>query len=363
MRTICVGRGLGLVLLITAAGRAAAPEHLHYAGFLDGKIAVSMELTTQEGGKVGGTYQYAIAGKDLYLAGALKGSAVVLTETTRDDKTTGTFRLMRNTDGSLTGTWTSGDAKRVLEVGLARVAETVTLAARKPDAYNVETGYLQFPLRNDFLRDLNDLLAAEAAHAQPAALKEALADGKEQAKLARHEEWSSQSDPHVTYADAGFISIRTMKYAYTGGAHGNYGYTAANYAWRNGLVVLKLSDIVDTRPAALQSMAKACIKSLTAQKATSPDDLVFNSDHPPTLNVTRAGLLFTFDPYAVGSYAEGVYTVLIPWKEAGEYVPATSAVRRLMEPAAVAPPADKPDKPEKAAPAPAGTGADFPRPG
>jgi hypothetical protein len=344
--------------LSAMAGRALGQQvQQHYAGFIDGKIAVSMELTTDDAGKATGKYQYAISGKDLFLAGDVVGdSAITLVESTDQLQTTGKFRLLRDpNDGSLTGTWTSADGTRVLAAKLAKIATTQGLIARKPADYSASTGYLVFPERSDFLKALNSRLKVESATVQAALLNDALADAKDRPKSGAQYQWEGLVEPAVTYADASLVSIKTMHYVFSGGAHGNTGYSAGNYAWRDGaLASLNTSDLLDPKPASLQAVTRFCIKSLKAQKASSADGLVIDRAHPPTLNVTRAGLLFTFDPYAVGSYAEGTYTVVIPWKEAGDFIPAASPIRRLMDPgqgAAALP-----------GPTPPAGGADFPRP-
>jgi len=349
-------RALAASAVLLAGMAAARADHLHYQGFIDGKIAVVMELRSDADAKVVGTYQYAISGKDIDLSGKVAGGVLTLTETTGDEKT-GTFALTRNDDGTVTGNWTSADGKRNLPVALVQIAETATLRAVRPGDYSVQTQYLVFPERNDFLKALNAKLEADATAEQAALVKEAIAGVRERPRDA-HYEWETSNEQRVTFADASLVSIRTMGYSYTGGAHGNYGYSAQTYSSREGKMTgMAVGDLIDTTPSALKGLAKLCIRDLKAQGASSPDDLVFDAKHLPTVNVTRAGLQFTFDPYEVGAYAEGTYVVTVPWKAAAEFVPAGSPVRRLMGDAP-ATPAVTP----RPVPAAGGSG-EFPRPG
>jgi hypothetical protein len=358
------------VAMVAGAARGAlqGPGEV-YEGELDGKISVTMDLL--EAGldhSVSGSYRYAIRGKDLYLKGSAEGDRLTVTEETDEGKKSGTFVLTRNDDQTLTGTWMSADGKREMNVALARIGEKKASSEFKEGSYRVSMGYLVFPSRNTFLQNLNSRLEFDAQAAKEAAMKEAREDAKGQAgapKGLMHYEFASTSDPEVTYADAAVVSIRTIHSVDSGGAHPNYTFTAATYAWQNEkLVALGVDDLV--KPGAIKALAAACGKSLREQKASWPEQAVMDKEHPPTVNVTKAGLLVTFDPYVAGSYAEGAYFVVIPWKEAADMIPAGSPIWRLTgaTPVRAADPVVQPQRSPAVSPGGAsGGGGDFPRPG
>ena len=49
-------------------------------------------------------------------------------------------------------------------------------------------------------------------------------------------------------------------------------------------------------------------------------------------SLTPQGLQFVFPPYAMGSYAEGTYTVLVPYDVARAWAPADGLIARLGRP-------------------------------
>ena len=48
-------------------------------------------------------------------------------------------------------------------------------------------------------------------------------------------------------------------------------------------------------------------------------------------NITKKGLMFTFDPYQVGPYAAGSHTVIVPYAQLKEIAKADAALMRMMK--------------------------------
>ncbi len=124
----------------------------------------------------------------------------------------------------------------------------------------------------------------------------------------------------VTYASPDFISATGSGWRYDGGAHGNSWTKAVNVDLRNG----RLLTFANLLPAAsLPAFSHLCSDQLVAQKrakmggteAEARRDL---DGYKDAINQNVADLAHwsfrngwaevTFDPYAVGSYAEGDYT-------------------------------------------------------
>ncbi|MBI1368933.1 MAG: DUF3298 domain-containing protein [Planctomycetes bacterium] len=136
--------------------------------------------------------------------------------------------------------------------------------------------------------------------------------------------WEGETSVEMLLDDPTMISAVITDYAYTGGAHGNSNLNARVFAQRDdgsvGAVVLE--DVIVDTPAAKEKLVELCCKALRAAGATSLSDYEAGRTKPPisidnlhTFAVVPSGLRFYFSPYEVGSYAEGAYSITIPWGE------------------------------------------------
>jgi hypothetical protein len=140
--------------------------------------------------------------------------------------------------------------------------------------------------------------------------------------------WESDEFPFVFYASGGLVSVRMQGYEFTGGAHGNHAFEARNFAWvNNALVELAAKDVI--APSHYKELRELCIKDLRSQHASWPEQIGVNKETPPILNVTAQALVVTFPPYEAGSYAEGAYTVCLPFAAVAGLMPAESPVKSL----------------------------------
>ncbi len=119
----------------------------------------------------------------------------------------------------------------------------------------------------------------------------------------------------VFYVSDELVSLRILKYMYTGGAHGNSFYSAINYA-----------------PQTHQFLTTANI--LDANRTEEMDELLvkyFKNDNgcfweQPTvekasaINISRNFVTFIYDHYVLGAYACGPAVVDIPLEEIQPYM-------------------------------------------
>jgi hypothetical protein len=128
-----------------------------------------------------------------------------------------------------------------------------------------------------------------------------------------------------------YVSIVRMDYVYTGGAHPNTEINTILWdtdAKKQISVRPFFKETADNGPTmtALRDAAIAAVKAEkkareieddgTWQRAIEPKLLSVGavSLAPSTIAGKSAGLDFHYSPYAVGSYAEGSYTVFVPWE-------------------------------------------------
>ena len=128
-----------------------------------------------------------------------------------------------------------------------------------------------------------------------------------------YKRWRSDESGTVRFYSADLISVRGHVYEYSGGAHGNYADFGVNYWWQNGQPrKLALADLFDGRKKWRTVVGGYIRRNLIKRESSWPpksdQDAV---DAPFTFSPT--GVEFHFAPYHVGSYAEGMYHVLVPY--------------------------------------------------
>ncbi len=128
----------------------------------------------------------------------------------------------------------------------------------------------------------------------------------------------------VVYADDDLVSVTFSESTFAGGAHPNTNYFTINYDLKQGRE-LKLSDLFKPGARYLEAVSAYSTRDLRAR--TDPESKenmglaqdIFADGAKPTAenyarwNITKKGLMFTFDPYQVGPYAYGPQTVVIPY--------------------------------------------------
>lgn len=152
------------------------------------------------------------------------------------------------------------------------------------------------------------------------------------AKLGPHGEESNgmtyamEDSLALTYASPALLSVRHDNYVNEGGAHGNYGTGNLNVDMATGRV-LAIKDIVDAAGAA--TLIKRCAAEIEAErKKRVPDaeDVPYTQkERDATIaqtvrdlgswSIGQDEITVTFNPYAVGAYAEGSYTCSFPTKD------------------------------------------------
>lgn len=189
--------------------------------------------------------------------------------------------------------------------------------------------------------------------ADPALAADCLAEGKRWAAARRAEaEKERKQDPEMfrkawaydrkyetrSVVDGRYVSIIRGDYQYMGGAHPN---TSSNtILWDRSLgkrISIRpfFTETADSGPT-LKAMRQAVIASLKEEKkargAEGLDTDAIEGIEPKLLKIgpvalapsteegKSSGLNFYYDPYAVGSYAEGAYVAFVPWEMLKPYL-------------------------------------------
>jgi hypothetical protein len=144
----------------------------------------------------------------------------------------------------------------------------------------------------------------------------------------------------VEYADNDLISLNFLESTFSGGAHPNYNYFTITYDLKNGKE-LKLSELFKPGVKYLEAISAFAIKDLQSRKMPDSDENMglaqdmWEDGAKPTVqnyqswNITKKGLMFTFDPYQVAAYAYGSQSVIIPYAKLKDMIKLESVLARM----------------------------------
>lgn len=130
----------------------------------------------------------------------------------------------------------------------------------------------------------------------------------------------------LSRADRHVISVIEMNSEYSGGAHGNYGYTGYTFDVESGRL-LALADILKDADGFREAAVKDILQKLeeTYGDGLFPDyaDAVrdtWSREEGPNWYLDASGITFLFNPYEVGPYAMGDVRVTLPYEKFVSYI-------------------------------------------
>jgi hypothetical protein len=282
-----------------------------YIGTLDSKYRVYTDISLY-GSDLTGYYHYYSVGIPIDLNGTLgQNSAFTLNESV-GGKISGTFKgAFSKSFKSMQGIWFSPDNTKQMSFSLNIVAKSIT---SKSKIHDITIVYPHFFLDNAALNsDLNATMDEFASHEL-----ESFSEEIEEFAEEYGEEWSMYTDYTIEYVSGSLISILLSRYEYTGGAHPNSYVSALNYKTTStGFVNFDLRDLFEKGFNYIDVLSDLCIADLKKQGASfvvegSVDAI---SEDLFTFSITPKALQFHFAPYIVGCYAEGMYTVSLPYAQ------------------------------------------------
>jgi hypothetical protein len=146
----------------------------------------------------------------------------------------------------------------------------------------------------------------------------------------------------IEYADNDLLSVSFLEGNFTGGAHPNYNYFTITYDLKNGREI-KLSELFKPGAKYLQAVSAYASKDLRSRKMPDSDEnmglaqdifaegATAQAENYRNWNITKRGLMFTFDPYQVGPYAAGPQNVIVPYDKLKEIAKADGALMKMMK--------------------------------
>ncbi len=131
--------------------------------------------------------------------------------------------------------------------------------------------------------------------------------------------WDYQEKYKVIYNEHHLLCVEEFGYFYSGGAHGNYGFSYRVYNLMTG-EKLQLEDIFSAGK--LDELTAIAEKQLRADRgipdanALSVSGLFIDKlELKEDFFVDRNGIGFTYNPYEIASYADGPVTIYLKWEQ------------------------------------------------
>lgn len=126
--------------------------------------------------------------------------------------------------------------------------------------------------------------------------------------------------------DSYIISLVELHSDYTGGAHGNYGFTGYTFDARSG-TLLDILDILKDAGGFREASVNYITKYLKAEYADGlfPEyeetiEGIWSRDEGPNWYLDAAGITFIFNPYEIGPFAMGEVRVTLPYEEFSSFI-------------------------------------------
>lgn len=201
-------------------------------------------------------------------------------------------------------------------IAIPSSAKSIHHVARKADLWDVSVEQPQFSGKTKVQRGANALCASIAKMM----FNDFHAMAKRDARRQDHGIlYTMDSQFSTTHNGGELVSGNWSTYTYTGGAHGMTFFRTVNVGWHWGEV--KELDIPDLFLPGVDGYREARFVVLQHLRANERANWVQDGDFMLTNElldnfvVSRKGITWLFEPYAVGSYASGSFAVTVPFRE------------------------------------------------
>lgn len=124
----------------------------------------------------------------------------------------------------------------------------------------------------------------------------------------------------VAWHSNGLLSLEAGIWSYSlGAAHGQYVAIRRHYGLAGGKPVhVRFTNFVDAGAACRQKVSTLLVAKLTAQGLSWPEEGTLDDLREPEFSPTPEGIVFHWNPYEVGSYAQGAPRVFLTRAELGD---------------------------------------------
>jgi hypothetical protein len=352
-----------LLFIIDAQAQEVSGVYKRYAGTINKKLPVTVDLLIEDS-VVDGHYYYNTIGEQIMIQGK-KNKEEVSWEELVDTLVTGQFTGKINSDLSeIEGTWTDRSKTKSFKVKLASFLPEGSVELNTfRKSYNYEWqkntdgeslgctaafGYCYVVNMTDKSTEqkMNELLidAGLAGDETPEDLKnvaertmddefssyvDAYHDAFPDSIIAENRKymdespyiynWENEETRTPIYDENYVLCLEGFTYTFTGGAHGNYGFTYQSFDLRTG-EVLQLDDVMrpNSRASLTGIVEQQLRKDFHIDSKTPLSEAGFFVDKlelNDNFFIGHNGMGFLYNPYEIASYADGPIRIFIQWNQ------------------------------------------------
>lgn len=294
----------------------------------------------REGENLSGTYFYPKVGKELKLSGKIDDAGkFTLEETDENGKKSGDWRGTWKDDRNSAGIVLEGDWKKPADsydqslgfyadeqiVEFTGDAKFITKTINEKDASkrsDIFAQYLEIDGVDEksaakFNSVIKDKVTGFTNSFKKQLSEYAAEDLKYSGETRNSENYISYN---VVLANNDLASVVLSSYQFYGGAHGMTVYSSVNYDLKNNKE-LKLAELFEPDSDYVKAISDYSIAELKKTLGEMQNDELINdgagakAENFSNWNLTKKGLMFTFEPYQVAAYAAGTRIVIIPYEE------------------------------------------------
>ena len=194
-----------------------------------------------------------------------------------------------------------------------------TVRATQRGMYEVEAKYPVLSGTSAVVRLANESLKADAEKFVRQAVSDLNSEFLPKGSKRPPNPYGYSLGGEVKFASPNLISVVSLAYSYTGGAHPNHYYVVSNFGLVNGKAKrLNIGDLFRPRHPFLNEITANVMPELVRREAGWVDSGALTEIDYPRANIfsfDKKGITFYFEAYSVGSYAEGDYLVTVPYAE------------------------------------------------
>ncbi len=310
----------------------------YYVGTIGDDLPVQMDLVV-DSESITGSYFYEKSGIPISLSGEPDYSSSTFTITEQDEKgvVTGEFKWKLGSEEApfgktIEGEWIKANGITTLPFKLTKVSDF--LSSELMQGASIEASYSvpYFLTDAEAYRHISSEIQKEADEKESEFLKQAREFFSTGTSVSG---WQQSYSYTIDYYSQDLISLSGEVFSYTGGAHGNTYFVSLNYWIREGKAVkLGLADLFMPNSGYVKVLSNYCVNDLRKKGAAwivNGEITAFQEKDLSVFALSPDGITFAFAPYAVGSYAEGPYFVVIPYSELESVLNKTGPLKRFLE--------------------------------
>lgn len=310
-----------------------------FKGTIDYKYKIQMTLR-REGDDLSGSYFYANKRTEIALRGFVdKQGNLILKEMDASGAQTGAFKGKWNEKPEgveLDGTWTKTNGKDELAFYLMeqhveftsdwKITTKQIKEENKQHHFTIDVEYPQIEGSDaEGVKKFNQEISSLVTKGVDEWKKGASEETEEEDPVPEADDSSYDVSYNIEFANDDLISVLIDNSIYEhGAAHPSSASETFNYDLKSAKHI-KLTEVFKPGAQYIRALSDYCIEDLKKQsRKEDPNEPMLNdediergaapeADNYTSWNITKKGLLITFDAYQVGPYAAGPQMVLVPY--------------------------------------------------